>query len=59
MLSSLVPVSAEVAGTEFDQIMAEADILRKIDDNVCIKVPLTPDGLRACSTFVAMEPLST
>jgi transaldolase len=43
------PVSAEVAGTEYDQIMAEARVLRKIADNVCVKVPLTPDGLRACS----------
>jgi transaldolase len=42
------PVSAEVAGTEYDQIMAEARGLRKIANNVCIKVPLTPDGLRAC-----------
>jgi transaldolase len=42
------PVSAEVAGTEYDQIMAEARVLRKIAKNVCIKVPLTPDGLRAC-----------
>jgi transaldolase len=42
------PVSAEVAGTEYDQIMAEARVLRKIADNVCIKVPLTMDGLRAC-----------
>lgn len=42
------PVSAEVAGTEYDQIMAEANVLRKVADNVCIKVPLTPDGLRAC-----------
>jgi transaldolase len=42
------PVSAEVAGTEYDQIMAEAKVLKKIAPNVCIKVPLTPDGLRAC-----------
>lgn len=42
------PVSAEVAGTEYDQIMAEAHVLRKIAKNVCVKVPLTPDGLRAC-----------
>ncbi len=42
------PVSAEVAGTDYDQIMKEAAVLRKIADNVCIKVPLTPDGLRAC-----------
>ena len=42
------PVSAEVAGIEYNQIMAEANVLRKIADNVCIKVPLIPDGLRAC-----------
>ena len=42
------PVSAEVAATEFSQMMREAKILRAIATNVCIKVPLTPDGLRAC-----------
>ncbi|MDR3529847.1 MAG: fructose-6-phosphate aldolase [Rhodopila sp.] len=42
------PVSAEVAGTVYDQMMAEAQVLRKIAKNVTIKVPLTPDGLRAC-----------
>ena len=45
------PVSAEVAGTEYEQIMREAAVLRKIANNVCIKVPLTPDGLRACRTL--------
>jgi transaldolase len=28
--------------------MKEADVLRRIADNVCIKVPLTPDGLKTC-----------
>jgi transaldolase len=42
------PVSAEVASTNFDGMMAEAAVLRKIADNVVIKVPLTLDGLRAC-----------
>ncbi len=42
------PVSAEVAATEFEGMMAEARILREIARNVTIKVPLTPDGLRAC-----------
>jgi transaldolase len=42
------PVSAEVAATDFSQMMREAKILRAIAPNVCIKVPLTPDGLRAC-----------
>jgi transaldolase len=29
-------------------MMKEADVLRNIADNVCIKVPLTVDGLKAC-----------
>jgi transaldolase len=42
------PVSAEVASTNFDGMIAEAGVLRKIADNVVIKVPLTLDGLKAC-----------
>ena len=42
------PVSAEVAAADYDEIMREAKILAKIADNVCIKVPLTLDGLKAC-----------
>ena len=45
------PVSAEVAATEYDQIMREAAVLRKIAKNVTIKVPLTPDGLKACKAL--------
>jgi transaldolase len=42
------PVSAEVAATEYDGMMAEARVLRAIATNITVKVPLTPDGLRAC-----------
>jgi transaldolase len=42
------PVSAEVAATDYDGMMREAFVLREIAKNVTIKVPLTPDGLRAC-----------
>ena len=42
------PVSAEVAATEFDGMLAEARVLRGIAKNIAVKVPLTPDGLRAC-----------
>lgn len=45
------PVSAEVTATEFDGMMAEADKLRKIADNVAIKVPLTEAGIQACNTL--------
>jgi transaldolase len=42
------PVSAEVTATEYSEMMKEAKALAKIADNVCIKVPLTLDGLKAC-----------
>ena len=45
------PVSAEVAATEYDPIMREAKVLRRIAKNVTVKVPLTPDGLRACKAL--------
>ena len=45
------PVSAEVTGTEYAEMMQQAKVLAKIADNVCIKVPLTLDGLRACKTI--------
>jgi transaldolase len=45
------PVSAEVVALDYDGMMREAAVLRKIADNVTIKVPLTPDGLKACKTL--------
>ncbi|MBW0144760.1 fructose-6-phosphate aldolase [Sphingomicrobium clamense] len=42
------PVSAEVVATEHDAMMKEAEALRKIADNIAIKVPLTIDGLKTC-----------
>jgi transaldolase len=42
------PVSAEVAATEYGAMLKEAAVLKAIAPNVTIKVPLTPDGLRAC-----------
>ena len=42
------PVSAEVVALDHDTMMKEAEVLRKIADNVTIKVPLTLDGLKTC-----------
>ena len=42
------PVSAEVVALDHDGMMREAETLRQIADNVCIKVPLTMDGLKTC-----------
>ena len=42
------PVSAEVVALDHEGMMREAEVLRRIADNVCIKVPLTIDGLKTC-----------
>jgi transaldolase len=45
------PISAEVVALDHAEMMREAEVLRKIADNVAIKVPLTPDGLRTCKAL--------
>lgn len=45
------PVSAEVVALDHDGMMREAETLRAIADNVCIKVPLTIDGLKTCKAL--------
>lgn len=45
------PVSAEVVALDHDTMMKEAEILRKIADNVAVKVPLTLDGLKTCKAL--------
>lgn len=47
------PVSAEVVALEHDEMVREADVLRKIADNVAIKVPLTPAGLKTCKALTS------
>ncbi len=45
------PVSAEVTATETQAMLAEARRLAQVAENVVVKVPLTPDGLKACRTL--------
>lgn len=45
------PVSAEVASTDFETMLAEGRKLAGIADNVCVKVPLTEAGLKTCKTL--------
>jgi transaldolase len=45
------PVSAEVVALDHDGMMREAEVLRKIADNIVIKVPLTPAGLKTCKAL--------
>jgi len=45
------PVSAEVVALDHEGMMREAEIVRKIADNVAVKVPLTIDGLKTCKAL--------
>ncbi|HLL59144.1 MAG TPA: fructose-6-phosphate aldolase [Allosphingosinicella sp.] len=47
------PVSAEVVAADHSEMMREAEILRKIADNIAVKVPLTIDGLKTCKKLTA------
>lgn len=47
------PVSAEVVSLDHDGMMREAEILRKLADNIAIKVPLTIDGLKTCKKLTS------
>ncbi len=45
------PVSAEVFGTTFDDIVQEGKVLREIHDNIVVKVPMIKDGVKAIKWF--------
>jgi transaldolase len=49
------PVSAEVTAMVYEDMMREAAVLAKIADNICIKLPLTLDGLKACKALLAAK----
>ncbi|WP_207480207.1 fructose-6-phosphate aldolase [Arenibaculum pallidiluteum] len=42
------PVSAEVAATDFDTMLEEGKFLAGLAQNIAVKVPLTPAGLKVC-----------
>jgi len=45
------PISAEVVALDYNEMMREAEVLRKVAKNIAVKVPLTPDGLKACKAL--------
>lgn len=45
------PVSAEVFGTTFNEIVEEGKILREIHENIVVKVPMIKDGIKAIKWF--------
>ena len=44
-------ISAEVIATDADGMLTEGRKLAKIHKNIVVKVPLTREGIRACSIF--------
>lgn len=45
------PVSAEVIATDYDGIVREGEALAKLHDNIVVKVPMIPDGVKAIRHF--------
>ncbi len=45
------PISAEVAATEFGEMLEEGRKLASLASNVAVKVPLTLDGLKTCNAL--------
>jgi transaldolase len=49
------PVSAEVVATEAEAMVAEARELARIHEWVTVKIPMTPDGLKATRILAAED----
>ena len=47
------PISAEVISLDAEGMVKEAKDLVKIHKNIVIKLPMTPEGLKACKTLTA------
>ena len=46
-------VSAEVISLDAEGMLEEGRELAKIAPNITVKLPMTPEGLKACSVFAA------
>ncbi len=47
------PVSLEVIATDFEGMVREAQELAKLGENVVIKIPFTPEGIKAVKALTA------
>lgn len=45
------PVSAEVIALDYEGMVSEGRDRAKIAENIVVKLPSTPDGVKACKTF--------
>ncbi len=49
------PVSVEVASTNYEGMLEEGKKILDIAENIVLKLPITWDGLKACSYFYQLE----
>ena len=49
------PISAEVTAMEADAMVAEGKVYASIHDNIVVKLPTIPEGLKACRRLAAEE----
>ncbi|MBT7617479.1 MAG: fructose-6-phosphate aldolase [Calditrichaeota bacterium] len=49
------PVSAEVTATDHVKLVEEGLKLADLHDNICVKLPITRDGLKACVELTAED----
>ncbi|MDZ4803446.1 MAG: fructose-6-phosphate aldolase [Candidatus Eisenbacteria bacterium] len=47
------PISAEVTALDVEGMLTEGDHYASLHDNIVVKLPTTPDGLKACRRLVA------
>jgi len=53
------PVSAEAVGEDTDELIAAAEDIAAIASNVVIKIPMTPQGLKAVSVLEQQKSIKT
>ena len=51
--ATATPVSAEVGASDYEGMVSQGETLAGLAPNVVVKLPITTDGLRACSFFDA------
>jgi len=49
------PVSAEVIATEFSEMVREGEALAELHKNIVVKIPMTPEGIKAIKYFSGKE----
>ena len=52
------PVNAEVVGLKTEEMIAEGRKLRELHENICVKIPMTVDGIKAVKVLSGEETMT-